>query len=153
MMEKFEVGRFEVFTLALSEMTSNWNKIAADEMKKYGLKGACVIYLIALYKMPDGLTAANLCEMCNRDKAEVSRSLKALENSGFITRTNTTVNSYRAKITLTEEGRNITRELRERIKLITEKGGSGLSEEQREIFYNALATISQNLKKITKEGL
>lgn len=153
MTEKFEVGRFEVFTLSLSEMTSSWNKIATDEMKKYGLKGAYIVYLIALYKMPDGLTAANLCEMCNKDKAEVSRALKALEDSGFVTRTNTTVNSYRAKITLTEKGRNITCELRERVKLIVEKGGTGLSEEHREIFYNALATISENLKNISKEGI
>ena len=36
---------------------------------------------------------------------------------------------------------------------VVEKGGNGLSEEQREIFYNALATISENLKAISKEGL
>ena len=142
------IGRFEVFTLALSEMTSSWNKIATEELKPYGLKGSCIIYLIALYKMPDGLTAANLCEMCNRDKAEVSRAIKSLELKGFVARKNTTVSGYRANITLTEEGRKITSELRERIKLLVEDGGMGLSEEQREIFYEALAKISCNLKSM-----
>ena len=146
-------GRFEIFTLALSEMTSSWNKIATEELKPYGLKGGYIVYLIALFKKPDGYTAANLCEICNKDKAEVSRAIKALENIGFVTRTNTTVSGYRASITLTEKGREITHTLRERIKLIVEKGGAGLTENQREVFYNALATISENLKAISKEGL
>lgn len=147
------IGRFEVFTIALSEMTSSWNKIASDELKPYGLKGSCIIYLIALFKIPEGLTAAKLCEMCNRDKAEVSRSIKSLEDNGFVTRTNTTVSGYRANITLTDKGRKITFELRERIKLVVEKGGEGLTDGQRENFYEVLAKISENLKNITKEGI
>jgi len=147
------VGRFEVFTLGLSEIMSSWNKIAADEMSHFGLKGTYVIYLIALYKHPEGLTSANLSEMCNRDKAEVSRAIKTLEAKGLVERENTTVNGYRAKITLTTQGRESTKALRERVKLAVEKGGEGLSEEERDSFYSALETISANLKKISKEGL
>ena len=147
------VGRFEVFTLGLSEIMSSWNKIATEEMKAFGLKGTYVIYLIALYKHPEGLTAANLSEKCNRDKAEVSRAIASFEKKGLIKRENTTVNGYRAKITLTDQGREATKALRERVKLAVEKGGEGLSEEERESFYNALQTISVNLKKISKEGL
>lgn len=147
------IGRFEVFTLALEEITSSWNKIATEELKPFGLKGAYVVYLIALYKHPDGLTAANLCEMCSKDKAEVSRAVAIMEKKGLILRENTTVNGYRAKITLTEQGRNATYILRERVKLAVELGGKGLSDEQRDTFYDALATISANLKEISKEGL
>ncbi len=147
------VGRFEIFTLGLSEIMSSWNKIASEELKPFGLKGTYVIYLIALYKHSEGLTSANLSEMCNRDKAEVSRAIKALESKGLVVRKNTTVNGYRAKITLTKQGREATKTLRERVKLAVEKGGEGLSEEQRDDFYNALEIISTNLKKISKEGL
>ena len=147
------VGRFEIFTLGLSEITSSWNKIATDELKPFGLKGTYVIFLIALYKHPEGLTSANLSEMCNRDKAEVSRAIKALESKGFIVRENVTVNGYRAKITLTDDGYSVTKAIRERVKLAVEKGGEGLSDEQRESFYTALQTIGKNLKKISKNGL
>ena len=147
------VGRFEVFTLALSEIMSSWNKIASEEMKTFGLKGNCVIYLIALYKHPEGLTAVKLCDMCDRDKAEVSRAISSMEKKGLVVRTNTTVNGYRANITLTDEGREVTRILREKVKLAVEKGGEGLSEEQRECFYNALSVIGANLKRMSKEGL
>ena len=147
------VGRFEVFTLGLSEIMSSWNKIATDELKPFGLKGTYVIYLIAMYKHPEGLTAANLSEMCNRDKAEVSRAIKTLESKKFIVRENVTVNGYRAKITLTDEGYRVTTAVRERIKLAVEKGGEGLSQAQREDFYLALETIGKNLKSISKNGL
>ena len=153
MMEKFEIGRFEVFTLALSEIMSNWNKIATEELRPYGLKGGYVVYLIALFKAPEGLTAANLSQMCNRDKAEVSRAIKALEEKDFVSRTNTTVTNYRANITLTKKGREVTHSLRERVKLVVEKGGEGLGDNEREIFYNALEIISKNLKKISEGGL
>lgn len=147
------IGRFETFTLALSEITSSWNKIAADELKAFGLKGGYIVYLIALYKSTEGLTSANLSEMCNRDKAEVSRAVALMEEKEIVERHNVTVNGYRAKVTLTEKGREITKALRERIKLAVEKGGEGLTEEAREGFYTSLDRISENLKKISKEGL
>lgn len=147
------VGRFEIFTLGLSELTSSWNKIATDELKPFGLKGSYVVYLIALYKHPEGLTAANLSEMCNRDKAEVSRAIKAMEQKKIVARDCNVSNGYRAKITLTEEGYRATKEIRERVKLAVEKGGEDLSEQQRESFYTALRVISENLKKISREGL
>lgn len=147
------IGRFEIFSLSLSEIMSSWNKIATDEMKPYGLKGSCVIFLISLFKNPDGLTATELCELCNRDKAEVSRALSVMEKKELISRVNTTVNGYRANITLTKKGKEATHALRERIKLAVEKGGEGLTESQIENFYISLETICNNLRKISAEGL
>lgn len=147
------IERFEIFTLSLSEILTSWNKIAAEEMKPFGLKGAYVVYLISLFKIEEGLTSAKLCELCNKDKAEVSRALSVMEGRGLIQRASNTENRYRAKITLTEEGKKLTLALRERIKIAVERGGMGLSEDEREIFYKALQTISANLKEITKEGL
>lgn len=147
------IGRFEIFTLGLSELTSSWNRIATEELKPFGLKGTYVVYLIALYKHTEGLTAANLSELCNRDKAEVSRAIKALELKNFVVRNNETANGYRAKITLTQEGYQATKAIRERVKLAVEKGGEGLSDEQRENFYDAFEIIVTNLKRISEKGL
>ncbi len=146
------IGRFEVFSLSLTKIMSDWNRIAAEELKPYDLKGSYVVYLIALYKHPEGLTAANLCELCGKDKAEVSRAISAMEKKNMVSRINTTVNGYRANITLTEQGRTATTALRERIKLAVIKGGEGLTDEQIENFYKSLETIGKNLRKISKEG-
>lgn len=147
------IGRFETFTFALSSLSACWNKIASDELKPLGLKGGYILYLIALYKHEDGLTATQLCDMCGRDKAEVSRAVSAMLSKGLVDRVNTTVNGYRANIMLTDYGREITFALRERVKLAVEKGGAGLTDMQRESFYSAMETISGNLKNIIREGL
>lgn len=147
------IGRFEIFSLGLSQITSSWNKIATEELKPFGLKGRASVYMIALYKSEEGLTCTNLCEICHRDKAEASRVISEMEKKGLVVREQENGNGYRAKIRLTEEGRKATYELRERIKLAVEKGGSGLSDEEREHFYYALQVIAKNLQAISKEGL
>ena len=132
---------------------SSWNKIATEEMKPFGLRGGAVIYLIALYKHQDGITSAKICEICNRDKAEVSRTISAMEKKGLVSRKSTTVNGYNANITLTDKGKEVTKTLRDRVKLAVERGGEGLTDKQREEFYNALKVIGGNLKRISREGL
>ncbi len=145
------IGRFEVFSLGLTQLTSSWNKIATEELKPFGLKGRAAVYMIALYKSEEGLTCTNLSEICHRDKAEASRVISEMEKKGLVERDEG--NGYRARIRLTEDGRKATYELRERIKLAVEKGGNGLSDEEREHFYYALQVIAKNLHQISKEGL
>lgn len=147
------IGRFEIFSLGLTQLTAAWNKIANEELKPFGLKGRASVYMIALYKSEEGLTITNLCEICHRDKAEASRIISEMEKKGMVTREQGSANGYRAKIRLTEEGKKATYELRERIKMAVEKGGNGLSDEEREHFYYALQVIANNLQEITKEGL
>ena len=147
------VKRFEAFALGLSRVNSAWNKLAVQELKAFGLKGNYAVYLVALSKHHDGLTSANLCEICNKDKAEVSRAVSTMENKGIVIRESVTGNGYRARIKLTEKGKEISVALRKRIQLAVEQGGSGLTEEQREHFYLALQVIADNLNQINKNGL
>ena len=146
------LGRFETFTLAISEISQCWNKIAADEMKAYGLKAAHAIYIISLYRN-SGVTAAELCEICNKDKADISRSLSVMESSGLILREKTGDNAYRAKIFLTPKGVEAAEQIKQRVILAVQKAGSGLCETEREVFYKSLESILANLKKISKDGL
>ena len=147
------VKRFEAFTLGLSRVNSAWNKLAVEELKKLGLQGNYAVYLVALSKHEDGLTSAKLCEICNKDKAEVSRAVSTLEKKDIVLRENATGNGYRARIKLTKKGTEITNALRERIQLAVERGGSGLTDEQRDHFYLALQVIADNLNEINQNGL
>ena len=147
------IDRFETFTFAISEISHCWNKIAAEEMEKYGLKAAYAFYLVALYKHDEGITAANLCELCNKDKAEISRSVSFLEKKGLCVRENVGENSYRALIKLTKEGKKAAEYVKNRAEIAVCTAGSGITEEERTVFYKALCAIASNLKAITKEGL
>ena len=73
------LDRFEQFTAAISTIHRFVQKIERDEMEKYGLKGASAQYLLAMARYPEGITAAALCDVCDRDKAAVSRILSEME--------------------------------------------------------------------------
>ena len=94
--------RFERFSLAIFEISRCWHKLAADEMAKYGLKGPHAMYLVTIRRFPEGVTSAQLSELCGRDKADVSRAVSLLEEKGMIYREG---NLDRALLKLTDKGR------------------------------------------------
>ena len=65
--------RFETFTVLIARISRSIKRIKADEMADFELKGphvSCLYYL----SQQDGMTAAELCERCDEDKAAISRS-------------------------------------------------------------------------------
>lgn len=147
------VERFERFSYAISEISRCWHKIAGEEMQKYGLKGPHATYLLTVSRHKDGITAAKLCELTGKDKADVSRMTSILEKKGLVTREDVNQNSYRALIKLTEEGEKATEHVRARSAVAVEIAGSELSDEDRTIFYHALESIVSKLQVLGKEGL
>ena len=145
------IEKFEIFTLAMSEITSFWAKIATSEMARYGLKGPCAKYFITLLKNPDGITAARLSEICYRDKAEVSRTISALEKKGLVIRETPGGNAYRALIKLTNEGKKAAEEIVKRVDFAVKLGGEGVCEKDRETFFSCLEVVATNLKNYSKK--
>lgn len=144
------VERFQRFSVAIADISRYWHKIAAEEMEKYDLKGTHSIYLTTLYRFPEGITAARLCELCARDKAEVSRTVAIMKKKGLIQKQGS---SYRALLNLTPEGVQAAEHVRSRAAVAVELAGKGLSDEQRATFYYALELISDNLQSISEAGL
>ena len=144
------VSRFERFSFAISEIYRYWHKIAAEEMEKHGLKGPYAVYFTAMYRYPEGITSAQLAEICSRDKSDVSRAVALMKKRGLITKEGST---YRALLKLTEAGKEIAEFINERAGHAVELGGKGLSEENRVLFYETLELIVSNLQIISQEGL
>jgi len=147
------IHRFERFASLITVIHRCLNKIMNDEMVKFGLKGTYALYLSAMYRYKDGITAARLCEVCDKNKAAVSRALAEMAELGLIKRENANNSSYRARITLTEKGKFAARYIRARAIIAVEKAGEGLSPDQRRIFYKSLELIATNLQIISEEGL
>ena len=145
------VDRFRRFSLSLFEISRCWHKLAAEEMSKYGLKGPYAIYLVVLQHNPEGLTAARLCELCGRDKADVSRCLSAMQEKGLVVREKG--NSYRAKILLTELGIQAAEHVCRRASVAVELAGRDVSNEDRAVFYQSLTSITENLRTLSRQGL
>ena len=145
------VDRFRRFSLSLFEISRCWHMLAAEEMSKYGLKGPYAIYLVVLQHNPEGLTAARLCELCGRDKADVSRCLSAMQEKGLVVREKG--NSYRAKILLTELGIQAAEHVCRRASVAVELAGRDVSDEDRAVFYQSLTSITENLRTLSRQGL
>lgn len=147
------VERFEKFTFYIFEITRYWHKLAGEEMSKYSLKGPHATYLMTLYKFEDGITAPMLCELCGKDKADVSRMMSIMEKKGLVIKEAVGKNKYRGLLKLTQEGKIAAQHVRERVALAVDLAGKGLSDEDRAIFYQALEMISTNMKVLAEEGL
>ena len=147
------IERFEKFSFVIFEITRYWHKLASDEMAKYGLKGPHATYLTTLYRFEDGITAPQLSELCGKDKADVSRMMSIMEQKGLVIKESVGKNMYGGLLKLTDEGRTAAEHVRERAALAVELSSKGLSDKDRETFYNALDIISGNMKGLCEDGL
>lgn len=146
-------GRYELFATSISCIYHDIQKIERVEMAKYGLKGPHAQCLLAMNHHPEGITAAQLCEICEKDKAAVSRTLAELEQAGMVLRGDRNGIRYRAPLTLTPQGKIAAEAVQKRAYLAVEKAGEGFDDVSREVFYQVLALIAGNLHTICKNGL
>ena len=137
--------RFETFTLLIAKISRSIRRIKTEQMAEFHLKGPHVSCLYYLSAAP--LTAAELCERCDEDKAAISRSLDDLEKNGYIT-CESTGRRYRAPLHLTKRGRAVCRGMSQRIDRIVDAASQGLSEAERKSMYQALTLISENLEQM-----
>ena len=147
------IDRYELLSSSISSMYHDIQKIERVEMAKFGLKGPHAQCILALNRYPGGLTVSQLCDICDKDKAAVSRTVSELEDAGMILRSPRNGTRYRAPLTLTEQGITAAQAVSERAHLAVEQAGLGLDNNQRQIFYQVLTLISGNLHAICKDGL
>ena len=115
--------RFETFTVLIAKISRSIRRIKAEEMSEFHLKGphvSCLYYLTQL----GPLTAGQLCDRCEEDKAAVSRSLEYLEQNGYVTRPD---KRYRSPLTLTEKGQETGRAIAGKIDRLAEAASEGIS--------------------------
>lgn len=146
------ISRYEQFASHISSLYRQIQKLEREEMVKYGLKGAYAQYLTVIHHYPEGVTAARLCELCDMDKAAVSRAVSEMEERGLITR-DAGDGGYRVPIRLTAAGEAAAQFVQERAVVAVELAGAGLTDEDRAVFYGALALIEKNLRQICKQGI
>lgn len=147
------LDRFERFSLAISEISRHWHKLASEELTKYGLKGPHATYLTAMYKYPSGITVPQLCEVCGKDKSDASRMISILEEKGLVQKQVVDGSLYRGLLILTDEGRAAAEHVCNRASRAVEMAGKDLTDDMRKVFYKSLESITENLRLLTKEGI
>ena len=138
-------NRFETFTVLVSRISRNIRKLKNQEMSDYNLRSAHISCLYYLYASR-GLTATDLCERCDEDKATISRALEYLEANGYLEPE--AERRYRSPLVLTQKGEETGRIIAKKINGILEDISGGLTEAERLAFYRSLAIISDSLDAI-----
>ena len=142
------MDRFEVFAGSVLELNRYLQKIKDMEMRSFGLRGNHVMSLQYLGRNPAGLTATELTDACKEDKAAISRTITQLIEKGYVYReSDENKRAYRTKLFLTEKGKELVQLLDRRIDFALTRGGKGLTDEQRRVFYTTLDMIIDNLSR------
>lgn len=147
------ISKYELFSNSVACLYRDIQKLERIEMAKYGLKGPHAQCLLALSRYPGGLIATQLCELCEKDKAAISRTVAELEEAGLVERKEQNGIRYRAALVLTETGKEAAAAVSRKATQAVELAGEGLTDADREVFYRVLALIAENLHTICKDGL
>ncbi|MCF0106562.1 MAG: MarR family transcriptional regulator [Holdemanella sp.] len=142
--------RFELFAGNVLELNRCLQKIKDFEMKQYGLRANHVMVMRYLGSNEEGLTSSELTTLCKEDKAAVSRTVSQLIENGLIYH-NKNEKTYRSKLFLSESGKQIYERINERVDAILALGGSGLTEEEKQVFFYSMEVILTNLKNYLQE--
>lgn len=141
--------RFQTFTLLVSSIARNIRKIKTAAMAEFDLKSQHVSCLYYMYKV-GSITSKELCEICDEDKANVSRSVKFLEERGLVKCDSKLTKRYLAPLELTENGKEIAEIISRRIVAVLSESSKSISRDELEIFYRCFATINDNLQRISE---
>lgn len=141
------IDRFETFTVLISKISRNIRKIKTEEMAEYNLRSVHVSCLYYLYKKAN-MTATELCDKCEEDKAAISRSLDYLEKNGYLIRKSETNKRYKSSLVLTDKGKEIGEIISLKIDHVLDEVSGNLTEAERESFYYCLSMISDNLSRL-----
>ncbi len=145
--------RYAVFSASVASLYHDIQQIERTEMARFGLKGPHAQCLLVLQQHPQGMTAVQLRQACDKDKAAISRTVSELEEAGMVCRQQQGGGTYRALVTLTPAGEAAAQAVACRAQLAVERAGEGLEEEKRRIFYEVLALIAGNLHTVCRDGL
>lgn len=142
--------RFEIFTALIAKINRNIRKIKNLEMAEYELRSPHVSTLYYLYSA-DGLTATDLCERCEEDKASISRTLDYLETNEYIICESKSAKRYKTPLVLTEKGKAVGKQIADKIDRVLAQTAMGLTDEERDAFYRSLTIISDTLEAISNQ--
>ena len=143
--------RFEIFDVSVSLICKSIQKIKSEIMQSYGLKSSHVLFMVQLGECEEGLTASELSQAGHMDKAQISRVVSELTDKGFITKCDGNGQKYKNKLTLTEAGKCIVRDLDRLIDRALDYVSGSIPKADLEVFYRTLFTISDNLFSLTEE--
>lgn len=136
-MEAREIG------LLIRSITANINDYIEKHVSQYGLKRGQFEYFLIISMRP-GINQLELANMRKVGKASVTKSIKILENDGFIYRLADEKDKRNSLCYVTQKGETIVDEMMKIQTQIEDQVLSGFSHEDKNHFYKSLEQLYIN---------
>ena len=143
--------RYQDFTVLITKISRSIKRIKTFEMEEINLKSPHVSCIYYLYR-EGGLTAKELCDICEEDKAQISRAIDYLEGNEYVYCVENSKKRYKTQLFLTDKGMDAGKFVASKIDNILLCIDEVLKEEERQSMYNSLSKISNCLEDICKKG-
>ena len=150
--EKEYDERFESFVNTVTRAYKTLQKIKNQATESMGLRGNHVMCMHYLGTSPEGLTATELCKLCNEDKAAVSRTVLDLTQKGLVIPVDLeSKRKYRTVIKLSPLGEEYNNRIGKIIVDSVKKTSADFTEEERMCFYKVFESIIGSLEGLIIE--
>lgn len=144
MISEYSEERYILFSVTIDRIAKNLQKLKNAKMGIFGLRSVHLSCLLKLGHARDGLTGAELAEVCEVDKSLISRVIGELEERGYVTYEESD-RKYRRRIILTPSGVKTLAEIRtllvDAVKVVRED----VSDEDMEVVYRVLHKMDANI--------
>ena len=140
-----ERDRLNAFMTLVVGASRSVTRLKGIYMARYGLGSTHTMCIRTLYDKKDGLTRTQLAKQCELDKAQVSRIINELTEKEYVCESQAG-SSYKKKITLTEQGKEIAKDINDIVLQINEFVSKDITQQEIETFYRVFETICENLK-------
>ncbi|MBQ7364750.1 MAG: winged helix-turn-helix transcriptional regulator [Clostridia bacterium] len=105
------IDRYALFRIYVENLSKSLQKYENSKMSSLSMRGIHALCLFQLGKHPEGMTASELSQACEVDKALISRVVAELLELSHIAHKNPQKTKYRSKLVLTDSGKACLRQV------------------------------------------
>lgn len=138
---------FQRFTALLGSINRSISRLKSDAVSRFSLKRSHVSVIYFIFR-DVSTTLSRLSLLTGEDKANISRTIRALVDDGYVTYSEKTSPHARTRVTLTDKGREIGEHLHSRVVELVSVASSDIAKDKLDVMYDCLEQIDTNLRGV-----
>ena len=146
-------NHFEIFSTSVAQLIKAVQLLKSRKMAQYGLKGTNALCLCQILESDGGLTAGELANLGEIDKAQVSRCMAELGEKGYVYREESEGRRYKQKYRLTAEGEAVARDVQATAKRVQAAVSKDITDDDLDVFYGTLYKLCENFGELLEKEL
>ncbi len=146
-------NHFEIFSSSVAQLVKAVQFLKSRKMAQYGLKGTNALCLCQILESEGGLTAGELSNLGEIDKAQVSRCMAELIEKGYVYREENEGRRYKQRYCLTTEGEAVARDVKATLGRVRAAVSKDISDDDLDVFYGTLYKLCENFSELLEEGI